>query len=210
MRLYRKDIFLKIFSLWSVRVSKKLLLVTSPPACGKTRLSRRIAAELYGSVYLDKDSLIPLSKRIFSVARKPYNRSSEFFKREIRDYEYEAILDIASEALKYNDTVILNAPFTSELRDEEYMARLRKKINYAGAKLVIIWIESDEDTCFHNMKRRNSDRDRWKLSNWSDYIKNVNFSAPENLGDALLCYNGKRNGGEAEGFENLVNDIKQI
>lgn len=191
-------------------MSKKLLLVTSPPACGKTRLSRRIATELYGSVYLDKDSLIPLSKRIFSVARKPYNRSSEFFKREIRDYEYEAILDIASEALKYNDTVILNAPFTSELRDEEYMARLRKKINYAGAKLVIIWIESDEETCFHNMKRRNSDRDRWKLSHWSDYIKNVNFSAPENLADALLCYNGKRNGGEAEGFENLVNDIKQI
>lgn len=191
-------------------MSKKLLLVTSPPACGKTRLSRRIATELYGSVYLDKDSLIPLSKRIFSVARKPYNRSSEFFKREIRDYEYEAILDIASEALKYNDTVILNAPFTSELRDEEYMARLRKKINYAGAKLVIIWIESDEDTCFHNMKRRNSDRDRWKLSHWSDYIKNVNFSAPENLADALLCYNGKRNDGGAGEFENLITDIKQI
>ena len=94
-------------------MNKKLIIVASPPACGKTRLSKKIATEFYGCVYLDKDSLIPLSKRIFTVAKKPYNRSSEFFKREIRDYEYEAILNIATEALKYNDTVILNAPFST-------------------------------------------------------------------------------------------------
>ncbi len=191
-------------------MSKKLLLVTSPPACGKTRLSRRIATELYGSVYLDKDSLIPLSKRIFSVARKPYNRSSEFFKREIRDYEYDAILAIAVEALKYNDTVILNAPFTSELRDENYMSRLKKRVNSAGAKLVVVWIESDEQTCYSNMKRRNSDRDRWKLGHWEEYVKNVNFAAPENAGDELLVYNGKNNGGEVADFNRLIERIKEI
>lgn len=191
-------------------MSKKLLLVTSPPACGKTRLSKRIAAELYGSVYLDKDSLIPLSKRIFAVAHKPYNRSSEFFKREIRDYEYDAILSIAVEALRYNDTVILNAPFTSELRDADYMSNLKKRVNLASAKIVIIWIESDEETCFANMKRRNSDRDRWKLSHWQEYIKNVDFSVPENSGDELLLYNGKRNGGENSDFETLVKKIKDI
>lgn len=191
-------------------MSKKLLLVTSPPACGKTRLSKRIAAELYGSVYLDKDSLIPLSKRIFAVAHKPYNRSSEFFKREIRDYEYDAILSIAVEALRYNDTVILNAPFTSELRDADYMSNLKKRVNLASAKIVIIWIESDEETCFANMKRRNSDRDRWKLSHWQEYIKNVDFSVPENSGDELLLYNGKRNGGENSDFETLIKKIKDI
>lgn len=191
-------------------MSKKLLLVTSPPACGKTRLSKRIATELYGSVYLDKDSLIPLSKRIFAVAHKPYNRSSEFFKREIRDYEYDAILSIAVEALKYNDTVILNAPFTSELRDAEYMGNLKNRVNLASAKIVVIWIESDEETCFANMKRRNSDRDRWKLSHWSEYIKNVNFAAPENSADELLVYNGKRNGGENTDFDTLIKRIKEI
>ena len=108
---------LGFFVLRSIILNKKLIIVASPPACGKTRLSKKIATEFYGCVYLDKDSLIPLSKRIFTVAKKPYNRSSEFFKREIRDYEYEAILNIAAEALKYNDTVILNAPFSTELRD---------------------------------------------------------------------------------------------
>lgn len=204
--------FLRRSAIRSLILTKKLLLVTSPPACGKTRLSRRIATELYGSVYLDKDSLIPLSKRIFAVARKPYNRSSEFFKREIRDYEYEAILAIAAEALKYNDTVILNAPFTSELRDENYMNRLKRRANSAGANLVVIWIESDAETCYANMKRRGSDRDRWKLSHWDEYVKNVNFLPPQNFGDALIVYNGRNNGNGADGagFESLITEIKAV
>lgn len=40
---------------------KKLILVTSPPACGKTRLSKRLCTALDHVVYLDKDTLIPLS-----------------------------------------------------------------------------------------------------------------------------------------------------
>ena len=37
---------------------KKMILVTSPPACGKTRLSKRLAAALDHVVYLDKDTLM--------------------------------------------------------------------------------------------------------------------------------------------------------
>ena len=32
---------------------KKMILVTSPPACGKTRLSKRLATALDHVVYLD-------------------------------------------------------------------------------------------------------------------------------------------------------------
>ena len=45
------------------------------------------------------------------MAGEEYNRSSDFFQREIRDYEYYAVLDFAFEALEYNDTVLINAPF---------------------------------------------------------------------------------------------------
>ena len=58
--------------------AKRMILVTSPPACGKTRLSKKLASRLEHVVYLDKDSLIPLSKQIFTVAGEPYNRSSDF------------------------------------------------------------------------------------------------------------------------------------
>ena len=77
---------------------KKLILVTSPPACGKTYISKALAKRLKHVVYLDKDTLITLSKQIFKVAGQEYNRSSEFFEENIRNYEYECIVDLAMEA----------------------------------------------------------------------------------------------------------------
>lgn len=51
---------------------KKLILVTSPPACGKTFISKQVAKALHNCVYLDKDTLIVLSKQIFVVAGQEY------------------------------------------------------------------------------------------------------------------------------------------
>lgn len=57
---------------------KKMILVTSPPACGKTYISKQLAKNLKHVVYLDKDTLIVLSNRIFDVAGEERNRSSDF------------------------------------------------------------------------------------------------------------------------------------
>ena len=53
-------------------MEKKLILVTSPPACGKTYVAKALAKNLKHVVYLDKDTLIVLSKQIFKVAGQPY------------------------------------------------------------------------------------------------------------------------------------------
>ena len=100
---------------------KKLILVTSPPACGKTYISKELSKRLKHIVYLDKDSLIPLSKQIFLAAGEEYNRSSPFFEKYIRDYEYETVVGMALEALDYDDKVLINAPFTREIRDKTYI-----------------------------------------------------------------------------------------
>ena len=138
---------------------KKLILVTSPPACGKTFISRKLAKALPNCVYLDKDTLIVLSKQIFKVAGEEYNRSSDFFQREIRDYEYYAVLDFAFEALEYNDTVLINAPFTEEIRDNEYLDNLRAKLKEKDAELFVVWVHTDVEVCHERMIKRASDRD---------------------------------------------------
>ena len=107
---------------------KKLILVTSPPACGKTYISKALAKRLQHVVYLDKDTLITLSKQIFVVAGQPYDRSSDFFEKNIRDYEYECVVDLAMEALDYDDIVLINAPFTQEIRDMDYIHNLKAKL----------------------------------------------------------------------------------
>lgn len=92
---------------------------SSPPACGKTYISKQLARNLKHVVYLDKDTLIPLSNRVFAAAGEEINRSSKFFEENIRDYEYETIVDIGVEALEYDDIVLINASFTKEVHNEE-------------------------------------------------------------------------------------------
>lgn len=126
---------------------KKLIIVTSPPACGKTYVSKQLASALKHVVYLDKDTLIPLSKQIFIVAGKEYDRSSNFFNKNIRDYEYQAIVALALEALTYDDIVLINAPFTKEIRDTGYINELKIKLKEKNATLIVIWIETSIEVC---------------------------------------------------------------
>lgn len=176
-------------------IMKKMILVTSPPACGKTYISKQLARNLKHVVYLDKDTLIPLSNRVFIAAGEEINRSSDFFEANIRDYEYEAIVDVGMEALEYDNIVLINAPFTKEVHNEETLERFRTKLRAKGAKLVIIWVVTDPNVCHQRMIERNSDRDTWKLENWDEYIKTVDFSIPEPLRrldaghDLILFYN---------------------
>lgn len=185
---------------------KRLILVTSPPACGKTFISRQLAKALPNCVYLDKDTLIVLSKQIFKVAGKEYNRSSDFFQKEIRDYEYDCILDLAMDALNYNDTVLINAPFTDEIRDNEYLDSLREQLEKYGAKLVVVWVSTKVEVCKERMIKRNSERDVWKLRNWDKYIARCNFKRPDNIKDLVEF----KNSSEEEYNESIKCVVKQL
>ena len=169
---------------------KKLILVTSPPACGKTFVTKKLAKAIPNCVYLDKDSLIVLSKQIFVVANQEYNRSSDFFEAEIRDYEYDCIMEIAMEALEYNDTVFINAPYTREVRTPGYMENLRRQLlEKKGAELIVVWVQCDVEVCRQRTIARNSDRDTWKLENWDEYVKKLDFSVPTGIKNIFLFDN---------------------
>lgn len=191
---------------------KKLILVTSPPACGKTFVSKELSKALKHVVYLDKDTLILLSKQIFKVAGENYNRSSDFFEENIRNYEYETIVALALEALDYDDIVLINAPFTREIRDKAYMKDLKEKLREKNARLVVIWVETSIEVCKQRMIRRNSDRDTWKLGHWDEYIAGCNFNIPTELDDIetvddLLIF---KNSSDEEFTNSLSECVKQL
>jgi shikimate kinase len=190
---------------------KKLILVTSPPACGKTFISKQLSKTLKHVVYLDKDTLITLSKQIFKVAGEPYNRSSKFFEENIRDYEYETIVALALEALEYDDIVLINAPFTEEIRDLDYINHLKEKLKEKNARLVVVWVETSIEVCKQRMITRNSDRDTWKLEHWEEYIASCNFSKPTTIDDPsviddLLIF---KNSSDTE-YEQSLRNIVEI
>jgi predicted kinase len=168
---------------------KKLILVTSPPACGKTLVTKNLARALNNCVYLDKDDLIVLSKQIYKVAGEPFDRSSDFFHDNIRDAEYDAILEVAFDALNYNDTVLINAPFKKEIRSQEWLAMMRRKLALRNAELCIIWVHTDIEIVHQRMVTRNSERDTWKIEHWDEYVATQNYDPPENVPELFIFKN---------------------
>ena len=184
-----------------------MILVTSPPASGKTYVSKQLAKKLDNVVYLDKDALIPLSNRVFLAANEEINRSSAFFEENIRNYEYVAILDIGFEALEYADLVLINAPFTREIRDNEYIKNLKARLAQKGADLVLIWVETDVEITRKRMIERNSPRDTWKLANWEEYVASRNYSTPDipALLDCLVKFYNSNEEQYKESMERITN-----
>ena len=186
---------------------KHMMLVTSPPACGKSFITDKLARALKNCVYLDKDSLLVLSAQIFKVAGEPNNRSSQFFEDNVRNYEYDAILEVAFEALKYNDYVLINATFTREVNDPKYIAELRAKLAALDTKLEVVWVRADEEVCHQRMLARNSSRDYWKLEHWDEYIKTRDFNPPAIEG--LHIINNSTETSYIEDLNALIEDMKK-
>ena len=67
----------------------------------------------------------------------------------IRDAEYDAIMEVAFDALEYNDTVMINAPFKKEIRSLEWMANLRERLSKLNAELCLIWVNTDIEVVHH-------------------------------------------------------------
>ena len=163
---------------------KRLILVGALPASGKTYLASRLARRLGGALYLDKDSLLPLSDAVFRAAGREIDRESEYYARELRGLEYGTILSIALDALRFSDTVIVNAPFTRELRDPGFVSGLEKRLGELGASLFPIWIEADPAVMRRRMEERGAERDRLKLQDWESYARRLDLSHPALFDDA--------------------------
>ena len=165
-------------------MKKKLILVASPPACGKTYISNLIAEQVGHIVYLDKDDLSDIVRAAFKVADQELNMDGDFYKNNLRSAEYSTILHIAFSTLRFEDKVLLNAPLGNEIRNTEYMKSLKQKANKMGAELVLIWVSAPTEVCYERMKKRNCDRDVLKLQNWEDYVKKINYNPPYELKEA--------------------------
>lgn len=193
---------------------KKLILVVSPPACGKTFISKKLAENLKHVVYLDKDTLVPLSNVVFDCANQERNRSSDFFEKYIRNVEYDVTMDFAFEALKYEDCVLINAPFTREIRDNVFMKDLRNRLKAQNCGLYVVWVETKLEICRQRMISRNSPRDTWKLEHWDEYIATRDFNVPRNLYeegvvDKLLIFHNSSQEEYESSMKEIVEELEK-
>lgn len=194
-------------------MDKKLILIASPPASGKTYVCERIAKALGQVVCLDKDDLTLLVRAAFSVAGRELDMDGEFYKNNLRTHEYATLMHIAFSTMRFENRVLINAPFGSEIRSADYMKALKEKANANGARLVLIWVSTPPEICRERMAKRGSDRDTLKLLNWENYVKNINYTPPYELEkcgavDDFLVFDNKDENAFDESMKKALRLIK--
>lgn len=153
--------YIKIFSEKNIPAKKRVIIITGPCGAGKTTLALNLAKAAGNSFYFDKDDMVPVSNAAFVTAGEPIDRHSDFFRKYIRDSEYEALDLIIRNAVMFNDNVIINAPYGGEVKNEKTKAvgdkrisELQSFVNKYGADLIVIACVCDKEELYQRLKNR--------------------------------------------------------
>jgi len=155
----------------------RLILFAGHAGTGKSTLAKRVLPLLIESTgedyfFLDKDTVYgAFSAHVMELTtQNPNDRDSPYYLQNLRDWEYQGLIDIARENLLLGVNVILVGPFSKEIQSGRMFNPEALGIP-AQTKISIAWIDLEESEAKRRMEKRDDPRDQWKLAHWNEYVK---------------------------------------
>jgi len=165
-------------------LAPRLILFAGHAGTGKSTLAKKalpLIIERTGEdfFFLDKDTVYgAYSAHVMELTTQNANdRDSPYYLENLRDWEYQGLLDIAKENLALGVNVILVGPFSKEIQSGRMMNAQALGIP-PQTSISIAWIDLAEHEAKARMQKRGDPRDDWKLAHWDQYAKR-RISPPE-------------------------------
>ena len=131
--------------------------VTGIPGSGKSTVGRLLAARTR-AVLLDQDTATnPLMAQIARLAGAGDDLDHPELRGPVRQARYECLIDVAQENVGIGSSVVLIAPFTSEVRDADAWAAFGARFDPVPVRLV--WVAVPAAVARERRRRRNLPRD---------------------------------------------------
>ena len=170
----------------------QIVLIAGPAGCGKSTIGKALARQLHWP-YLDKDTLSHRAVQtcMSALNADPYDRESALYLTEVRPLEYQILWDVVIENADLGLSVIVSAPFLSEVLDTDWYQKLKGLFPYADLRLV--WVTAPADMQKKRIIARQQKRDQYKLEHWEEYQAELASLIPR---FPSACYYPLTNDGE--------------
>ena len=128
---------------------------------GKTTLAHEILND-FRAVYLDNNQIVD--------AFFPDTRNGRSYQK-LRSNFYRALYAIAEANLNLGNSVLLDVPHVKEIQVPSWRRFIKRLSERTHATLVIIRCFCSEELLRSRLLSRGKTRDRWKLRNWREFLR---------------------------------------
>lgn len=153
------------------------LLVSGPPASGKTTLAREVARRT-GACLLDLDVVTGALTESIGKLLGSNDLDSPAFAGDLRGARYECLLAAAEDNLRIGTPVVLVAPFTAERTSLEAWETVRDRLIAAGGRPSLVWLRVAPEELVRRLRHRGAERDAAKLADPDSFLVTHSVAAP--------------------------------
>lgn len=156
--------------------SPRLILFAGHAGTGKSTLAKRALPLLIEKTgedffFLDKDTAYgAFSAHVMELTTHNGNdRDSPYYLKNLRDWEYRGLIEVAKENLLLGVNVILVGPFSKEIQSGQMFNPEALGVQ-PQTRIQIAWIDLAADEAKRRLEKRADPRDDWKLAHWNQYV----------------------------------------